>query len=682
MKRMILAVVASAFMTIASAHTPSLTPRPASLEMKEDMGSFRIAPSTKIIVESPSLLPEMKKRVATTELSGLEVVDKPAASGDVILRLVDTLPPFSSPEAYRLDVMPSMVMVESTSPDGLYYGLVTLGQLARENADIPAMTIADAPRLPYRGMMVDVSRHFHGLDFLKKQVDAMAALKLNRLHLHLTDAAGWRLEIKKYPRLTSYAAWRPQETWAEWSENGATYCDEGSPEAHGGYFTADQMRELIDYAAARGIEVIPEIEMPGHSAEVTAAYPELGCSHDGSDRQDLCPGNEATYEFLEGVLDEVMEIFPSKYIHIGGDEASKAAWKTCSLCVERMEKEGLKDVDELQSYLITRMEKYLNSKGRDLMGWDEIMEGGLAPNATVMSWRGVEGGLRAAADGHHAVMTPGAYCYLDSYQDAPHTQPRAFGGYLPLKKVYSYNPVPDTIPEYARDLIMGLQGNLWCEYVPTDSHAEYMLWPRMIAIAEAAWTPQELRDWDDFRPRALDITERMRKAGYSTFDLANEVGNRKEAEEPVDHLAKGKKVTYLRPYYPGYTAGGDGALVDGIRGGWNYSDQLWQGFISGKSNERIDLVIDLGKEEDITFVGADFMQIVTPDVWMPTRVEIYASLDGENFTLLRAIDRETKADEGVSFLNFGWEGQAKARYVRYKAFTERGFLFTDEIVVK
>lgn len=661
---------------VSHAAVEDVTPRPVEVRLGTAPG-YTISGNTGVTFSSAALEKELSPRLLTTSIASYLGKGK-----GIEFSLTDSVAGTSSPEAYVIKVDGKGIKVEAKDVAGLYYGAVTLGQIMKGETTVPSMTVTDYPRLGYRGMMVDVSRHFHGLDFLKKEVDAMAEMKLNRLHLHLTDAAGWRLEIKKYPRLSGYAAWRPQAHWEDWGKAGEQYCDEGTPGAYGGYFTAAQMRDLIDYAALRGIEIIPEIEMPGHSAEVTAAYPELGCPDTEGSRHDLCPGNEKTYEFLEGVLDEVMEIFPSKVIHIGGDEASKAAWKNCRLCQAKMQEEGLKDVDELQSYLISRMERYLNSKGRDLMGWDEIMEGGLAPNAIVMSWRGVEGGLRAAADGHHAVMTPGGYCYLDSYQDAPNTQPQAFGGYLPLKKVYSYNPIPDTIPEYAKSMIDGVQGNLWCEYVPTDEHAEYMLWPRMIAIAEVGWTPQDARSWDEFYPRAKKVNEGLKAKGYHVFDLDKEVGNRPEAQAPIDHLAKGAKVTYLKPYYKGYSAGGDGALTDGIRGGWNYSDQLWQGFISGPGSERVDVVIDLGKVMPVTFVGTDFMQICTPDVWMPSEVEIFASEDGENYELLRRIDHEVKADSGVSFLNFGWEGKTQARFIRYRALTPRGFLFTDEIVVK
>lgn len=663
------------------AKVPQLVPLPAMMTMHGG-APFVAGKNLAVYIPDKKLAGEFAPRLAATALAGRPVKKSmpKASSAPAVLLAIDTA--VHHPEGYTLTSAPGRVNISASTPDGLFYGLVTLGELLAASDTVPQMTIEDYPRLPYRGMMIDVSRHFHGFDFLKRQIDAMTRLKLNNLHLHLTDAAGWRLEIERYPRLTEFAAWRPDSLWEAWTANGSKYCESTQPGAYGGYFTKAQMRELVDYAALRGINIIPEIEMPGHSAEVMAAYPELSCTHEVYGQEDFCPGTEATFTFIEGVLDEVMEIFPSKMIHIGGDEAAKRAWHDCPLCQQRMKAEGLADVNELQSYLVARVERYLNSHGRSLLGWDEIMEGGLAPNASVMSWRGLEGGLKAASQGHNAIMTPGAYCYLDSYQDAPYSQPKAFGGYLSLEKAYAYDPVPDSLDAATRSKIIGLQGNLWCEQVPTDSHAEYMLYPRMIAIAEAAWTPQSLRRWPDFRKRAMRFNRSLSESGYNVFDLATEVGNRKEALAPIRHKALGCKVEYAQPWHKSYPAAGASALVDGIRGGWNYSDQLWQGFEQQGTEERIDLTIDLGKPTDISFVGADFMQISIPDVWMPSRVEIYAGETTDDMKQLTAIDHEVVDDGGkVSFKNFNWQGKARARYIRVHAVTPRGFLFTDEIVV-
>ncbi len=607
---------------------------------------------------------------------------KIAQEGNKSLHLeVAPIEGITSPESYRIEATTDKVAITAGSGAGLFYGLQTVIQLLDAEGTIPTGTITDEPEFAYRGLMLDVSRHFFGKEFVKKQIDAIAHFKMNRLHLHLTDAAGWRIEIKKYPRLTEFAAWRSKALWKDWWFGDRLYAEEGSPEAHGGYYTQDDIRELVKYAADRYVTIIPEIEMPAHSEEVLTAYPELSCTHEPYKQADFCVGNEKVYEFLENVLTEVIELFPSEYIHIGGDEAGKSSWPFCPLCQKRMKEEGLSDVNELQSYLIERIEKFLNSKGRQIIGWDEILEGGLAPNATVMSWRGTEGGLAAVNSGHKAVMTPGGYCYLDSYQDAPHTQPMAFGPYMPLQKVYSYDPREGLNEEQAK-LIYGIQGNLWVEYIPTEEMVEYMIYPRILAIAEIGWRNPAGRDYDEFRQRAITAVNSLRAKGYNAFDLENEFGQRKEAQQTDEHLAKGCPVTYAEsaPFNEKYNAGGETALTDGIHGGWTYTDEKWQGFI----RSGIDVVIDLGSEKEINSVAADFMQMCIPDVWMPAEVIISLSSDGEAFTEVARIAHEVVRDEGLSFKNFGWSGNAKARYVKYQANRgpQRGWLFTDEIVVK
>ena len=660
--------------------TLSIIPVPLATEIVG--GAFTVNEQTQLWIEAPEADKQILQGFLEASPLKLAVATEMPKDNFIILNQTDNVPDIKSDEGYVLIGMSKGVEIHAKTGAGLFYGVQTLLQMTREANKVALGRIVDEPRFEYRGMMLDVSRHFFGLDFVKKQIDAMAYYKLNRLHIHLTDAAGWRIEIKKYPRLTNFAAWRTGKDWKEWWNGDRKYVDEGSEGAVGGYFTQDQCREIVEYAKKHYITVIPEIEMPSHSEEVLTAYPELSCTHVPYKQADFCVGNEKTFEFLENVLLEVMEIFPSEYIHVGGDEASKQSWKTCPLCQARMKKEGLKDVDELQSYLIERMEKFLNKHGRNLLGWDEILEGGLAPNATVMSWRGVEGGLKAIEGGHRAIMSPGGYCYFDSYQDAPHTQPEAIGGYLPLKKVYSYDPIPETFtPEQAK-LMYGVQANLWAEYIPTPEHMEYMIYPRILALAEVAWSAVANKNYEDFHGRALKAVDELRAKGYNPFDLKNEVGNRPGADKPVEHLGIGKKVSYAEGhnYYSGYTAGGDDALVNGILGGWSYSDQLWQGFLKD-----IDLTIDLEKETAIKNVGADFMQICGPGVFMPKQVIISVSNDGKEFTELAKIDHQVVKDDAVTFKNFGWEGETNARFVRYQAEIDRnfgGFLFVDEIVIK
>ena len=585
-----------------------------------------------------------------------------------------------APESYSLEVRKDGVRITSADDAGAFYAQQTLAQMISEDngvKEVQCCVVNDCPRFSYRGLHFDVSRHFRSLDFLKKQIDAMALYKMNRMHIHLTDAAGWRMEIEAYPKLTSFAAWRPQQKWKDWWYGDRLYVEEGSEGAYGGYYTKNQMRELVEYARQRHIEVIPEIEMPGHSEEVLAAYPELSCKGTAYSQGEFCVGNEETFRFLETVLEEVMEVFPSEMIHIGGDEANKAHWKECPKCQQRMQAEGLADVDELQSYLIKRIARFVESKGRRIVGWDEILDGGLAQGATVMSWRGEEGGIEAMRMGHDVIMTPGRYCYLDHTQDAPFKEPESIGGYLPLDSVYVYDPASKTMDLPGR--LLGIQGNLWSEYVVTDSHAEYMYWPRALAIAETGWSQPHRKDLGDFRRRASGAVGRLKGMGYEPFDLAEEYGERKLAQTGLDHKAKGCKVLYNKPIQKWYPAAGETTFTDGIIGGWTYSDQRWQGFLSD-----IDVTIDLGSVQTVSYVGGTFMQLKEPGVFMPQKVDIYVSEDGESFEHVAEVWNDVSVNiPDLLFRSFDTICDVRARYVRYhaKRSTMRGFLFLDEIVV-
>ena len=659
---------------------------PVPLKMEQGTGSFLLSEKTKLYTNLQGGEAELWENY----LKALPVQLKEARMKDrkqmLFLLITPKTPQLPSPESYTLSVTSQRIEIRATSGAGLFYGMQTLLQLMQPagtgSYSVASVEIEDTPRFAYRGLMLDVSRHFSTKEFIKKQIDALAYYKINRLHLHLTDAAGWRLEIKKYPLLTDFAAWRTDPTWKKWWNGGRKYLRYDEPGASGGYYTQDDIREILAYARQHYITVIPEIEMPSHSEEVLAAYPQLSCSGEPYKNSDFCVGNEETFTFLENVLTEVMELFPSEYIHVGGDEAGKSAWKTCPKCQKRMKDEHLANVDELQSYLIHRIEKFLNNHGRRLLGWDEILQGGIAPNATVMSWRGEEGGIAAVTSGHHAIMTPGAYCYLDSYQDAPYSQPEAIGGYLPLKKVYAYDPVPASLTAEQAKLVYGVQGNLWVEYIPTPEHVEYMIYPRMLALAEVAWSAPERKSWPDFHTRALSAVADLQKKGYHPFDLSKEIGSRPESLQPVSHLALGKKVTYNSSYSPHYPAQGNTALTDGIRGDWTYGDGSWQGFIS---DNRLDVTIDMEKETPIHSVTAAFMQVVGAEVFLPETVIISISDDGINFTELQKQHFEVSKETPIRFTDISWQGEAKGRYVRYQAQAGSelgGWIFTDEIIVK
>lgn len=659
---------------------------PVPLKMEQGTGCFLLSENTKLYINLQGLEAQLLENCLQALPVHLKKGKKKDTQNILSLLITEKNHQLPSPESYTLSVTPQQILIRATSGAGLFYGLQTLLQLAQPSGagsySIASVEIEDTPRFAYRGLMLDVSRHFSTKEFIKKQIDALAYYKINRLHLHLTDAAGWRLEIKKYPLLTEFAAWRTDPTWKQWWNGGRKYVRFDAPGAYGGYYTQDDIREILEYARQHYITVIPEIEMPSHSEEVLAAYPQLSCSGEPYKNSDFCVGNEETFTFLENVLTEVMELFPSEYIHIGGDEAGKSAWKSCPKCQKRMTDGHLANVDELQSYLIHRIEKFLNNHGRHLLGWDEILQGGIAPNATVMSWRGEEGGIAAVTSGHRAIMTPGAYCYLDSYQDAPYSQPEAIGGYLPLKKVYSYNPVPASLTAEQAKLVYGVQGNLWVEYIPTPEHVEYMIYPRILALAETAWSAPERKSWPDFHTRALSAVADLQAKGYHPFDLKKEIGSRPESLQSVSHLALGKKVIYNSPYSSHYPAQGNTALTDGIRGDWTYGDGSWQGFIS---DNRLDVTIDMEKETSIHSVTAAFMQVVGAEVFLPETVVISISDDGTHFTELRKQHFEVSKETPIRFTDISWQGEAKGRYVRYQAQAGSefgGWIFTDEIIVK
>ena len=430
-------------------------------------------------------------------------------------------------EGYSLIIEKNKIVIEASSPKGSFYGLQSLYQILLsgnriDDSDkivVPTLEITDEPLFPYRGMHLDVCRHMFPVEFVKKYIDLLAFYKFNTFHWHLTEDQGWRIEIKKYPKLAEISSMRKETLIGHYGDKPQKF--DGKP--YGGYYTQDEVREIVKYAADRQITVIPEIEMPGHSLAALAAYPELGCTggpYEVATKwgvfEDIYCTKEQTFEFLENVLLEVMELFPSKYIHIGGDEAPKSRWKECSACQDVIVREGLKDEHELQSYFIQRMEKYLNSHGRSIIGWDEILEGGLAPNATVMSWRGTEGGIAAAKQDHDAIMTPGSHCYFDHYQADRKTEPIAIGGFTTLEKVYSYEPVPDSLTNEETLRILGAQGNVWTEYMETPEYVEYMVLPRMAALSEVTWTGD--KNWDLFKNKIFTHFEYYDRMGYNYCD--------------------------------------------------------------------------------------------------------------------------------------------------------------------
>lgn len=529
-------------------------------------GRFKLSKKVKVVV--PTDQPEIKAiadsfitRVKQTSGLSMRLSTQKETTPSIHFMIEDALPK----EGYTLSVNPDSIIVKASQPNGFFYAVQTLyqllppavyGQAKVKDAEwsIPAVEIKDEPQFAYRGLMLDVCRHFAPTDYIYKFIDLLAMNKMNTFHWHLTEDQGWRIEIKKYPKLTEIGSKR-KETLIDYYFTNYPQIFDGKE--HGGYYTQEQIKDIVAYAASKQITIIPEIEMPGHALAALAAYPELSC--DSTKQYEVattwgvfddvfCP-SETTFTFLENVLDEVMALFPSPYIHIGGDECPKTAWKNSSYCQQLIKQLGLKDdttpsqvdgkkhtkEEKLQSYFITRMEKYLNSKGRNIIGWDEILEGGLAPNATVMSWRGIEGGINAAKAGHNAIMTPGAFAYLDHYQEDPANAPTTIGGYNTLKRTYSYNPVPEDADSLVKKHIIGIQGNLWREYMVNSERIDYQAFPRAIAIAETGWTNASNKNWKHFCERMVTTFDRLdyleTKACRNFFEV--NINTHAEKDQPI-----------------------------------------------------------------------------------------------------------------------------------------------------
>ena len=518
--------------------TYNLVPIPESIVPGN--GEFKIIKSTKVLYTSDDQ--DIKNTAEflvnlINSATGYELEADPVSSGEAPRNTVFlSVEPLSlSDEGYKLTVSRNSVTVRSSTPTGIFWGIQTLRQLLPVEIEsleqvedvawvIPAIEIVDEPRYSYRGLHLDVGRHFFPVEFIKRYIDLMALHKLNYFHWHLTEDQGWRIEIKKYPKLTEVGAYRKESMLGHYRDqkfDGTRY---------GGFYTQDEIKDVVAYAGKLNITVIPEIELPGHSMAALASYPELGCTGGpyevgtkwGVIKEVYCAGNDQTFQFLEDVLTEVIELFPGKYIHIGGDECPKERWIECKKCQARIKEEGLKDEHELQSYFIKRIETFLNSHGKKLIGWDEILEGGLAPEATVMSWRGIKGGIEAAKQHHEVIMTPTDFMYFDYYQAPEENEPLAIGGFLSLEKVYSYEPAPDELDENEVKYILGAQGNVWTEYMKTVDYVEYMVYPRACALSEITWSQKDKRNYDDFLNRLEGHLQRLDLLGVNYRPLDKE----------------------------------------------------------------------------------------------------------------------------------------------------------------
>ncbi|MCW1735185.1 glycoside hydrolase family 20 protein [Anaerorudis cellulosivorans] len=686
-----------------------VVPLPAEITT-ENGTPFTLSKATKIVFPQEN---EKMQRNAQFLAAYLEIstgikpeITTTAPQKNAVILALDAVN--ENPEAYRIEVNENTITITGSSEAGVFYGIQTLRKATPvgENISVmyPQVIINDQPRFGYRGMMLDVARHFEPADFVKKYIDMLALHNINRFHWHLTDDQGWRIEIKKFPKLTEIGAFRKETVIGK---NTGKY--DGKP--HGGFYTQDEISDIVKYAEERYITIIPEIDLPGHMLSALAAYPELGCTGGpyevakewGVFEDVLCPGKEATFEFLEGVLSEVMELFPSKYIHIGGDECPKVRWEKCPDCQRRIKELGLKDDSKhtaehyLQSYVTARIEKFLNDHGRNIIGWDEILEGELAPNATVMSWRGMEGGILAAQMNHDVIMTPTSYCYFDYYQTQDiENEPLSIGGYVPIEKVYSFEPVPEVLTPEQKKHILGPQANLWTEYIKTPEHVEYMVMPRIAALCEVQWLQPEKKNYEEFLKRLPRLLALYDKLGYHyathVFDIQAKLMPNFETnalnvelstidDAPIYYTLNGEEPTTSSTLYegsftikgdaeikavairengknskifhekvkvskstfkpivlltqpaPNYAFSGPGMLVDGLFGkSSNYKTGRWMGF----QNEDLIAVIDMLEPTGIS--KAEIRNAVVTGDWVfdASEITIASSNNDSVFTTVKS----------------------------------------------
>ncbi|MGM9752940.1 MAG: beta-N-acetylhexosaminidase [Candidatus Cryptobacteroides sp.] len=624
-----------------------------------------------------------------------------------------TQDPSLAPEEYCLEVSSKALEVKASELNGFVYAIQTIKQLLpagiydknsgrlSEECRISAMSVRDWPRFAYRGMHMDCARHIFPLEEVYRYIDIMEIHKLNRLHWHLTDDQGWRIELKSYPRISEVGSMRKGTMIGkDFSSN------DGIP--YGGLYTQQELREVVAYAAARGITIVPEIDLPGHTQAIVAAYPELGCTGGpyevrctwGVSDDVICAGNEKNFTILKAILDEVMDIFPSEYIHIGGDECPKVRWEACPKCQKKIKELGLKDdaefkaEDYLQSYVMNRVESYLNAHGRKVIGWDEVLDGNVSQSATIMSWRGAAGGIKAAQSGRDAIMTPNSYLYFDYCQArASENEPLSIGGYLPITRVYSYEPYDEQMTAQECTRILGVQANLWTEYIATSEHLEYMLLPRLSALSEVQWCRPEIKDFERFRASLWNMKGIYDALGmnYATHVFDGRLDDEDKKAGRIGHKAKGKKAELLSKPHLNYRFHAPDELLDGLQGDRVFTSGAWIGF----EGEPMSVVIEMGRTA-FSKVAIEYLSDKGGYIFAPVWMQISTSDNGKDFSPLAEVRAEPEgADDpdGIRRMSVDLGCKTKAKYLKVEARTidvlpdwhpgagAKAFLFVDEIIV-
>ncbi|MDR1557271.1 MAG: family 20 glycosylhydrolase [Tannerellaceae bacterium] len=737
---------------LSEKNRPSVIPYPARMEMKE--GCFILSGDTKLIVTD-----RLRAEEAVAALQQLiNTLPQRGTSEKACVIEMDMHNENGHPEGYTMDISPERIYISSSQPGGIFYAIQTLKQLifsaqlqrqeqGENGLEIPCLSVIDQPAYEWRGLMLDVSRHFFSVEYLKKQVDILSSYKMNRLHLHLTDDQGWRIEIKKYPELTQKGAWRTFNRQDSFCIERAKENTDFMPDPrfiirdngktlYGGYYTQDEIKDLVAYARLRHVEIIPEIDMPGHMMAAINLFPELSCTGTVGWGETfsfpLCPCNEATFGFVEDVLDEIAALFPSRYIHIGADEVEKDTWETAA-CRELMKENKLERIEQLQSYFVERIQKYLSAKGKEIIAWDEVLEGGINPDVNVMFWRNWVGGVpeKAVHNGNHIIFAPSHPLYFSSPDSSLYT-------------LYHMHQKFNSIPPDKQSLIRGAQACVWTEGIPTENRANYLIYPRLPALAEVVWTPANEQNWDSFKQRLnkqfafldrenikhslpayaliplMEVNRKEKKiqlrfdseqaeaAIYYTTDgsmpteksyrytekgitvsgsaeICAAIYDKGSMQKPLSkrsvdyHKAIGKPVQYNQPWNNAYPANLKETLTDGYRGGERHNDDRWQGFTND-----LDIIIDMEEMTELSRFSATFMQITGPGIYMPAYVEISLSANKQTFEKVLTIQNDIpETERQLVFKKFCGEiKKKKARYVRILAKNKNGqFMFTDEIVV-
>lgn len=724
----------------------SLIPQPSKIQILQ--GELDLHQNFEaFLFEEFADLADLISEIPGVSLAKIETIKKVKKQHNIGIRL------FKAKEydqvaanGYLLEVDESGILLKANTKEGMISGIFTLVQLSylADKQSIPYLRINDQPKFPYRGLHLDASSQYMPFDFMKKYIDLMALYKFNYFHWQLTGGAGWRIEIKKYPELTNKAAWRTHKDWTEWRNNGMQYISQGHPNASGGFYTQEQARELVDYAAKRGITIIPEIKIPGHTHEILAVYPELGCTTAENNPAVLCFGNEKSYEFLKNVLDEVIAIFPSRYIHIGGEQADTTSWKLCEKCQNLIKKDSLGSSSELQSLAIKQIEDYLITKDRNLIGWDDVLAHNVSKKAQIMVGKDIETAKNAASEDYKVIVSVEDFLNLSNYQKNPKEQQDIRGDYLPLEKVYSFNPMPKELPGEKKNNILGAQANLWSKQTPTFQEVEYMVYPRAIALSEVLWSNQELSTFSNFNKRLQQHYALLQKLQVNyyppsfsvTTDITFDSLNRKntvllsseqftpkirytvdgsvpdknstlynlpleltqtstiKAASFVDsvrvsevekieldvHKAIGKEVKYLAPWDQTYAAQNVFTLTNGVKGGITLKDGQWQGF-----TKSLNAVIDFERREEISSIAMNFIQVRRQQVYFPEELIISISDNAKNYREIAVIKNQSlTADSALQYQKFELQlaKPVMARYIQVKAaIPDDKIILTDEIVV-